>query len=193
MGYIGVALSKSGREPTSSILSEGEFRGLALACFFAEIGMIEGHDGIIVDDPVSSLDHLHIHQVAKRLTAEAKSRPQVIVFTHDLSFYYGLYFAATEARVPVQRNWIYRLGKHGFGTVSQGDGPWQVKKVNERISVLEKMIAEIPDLTDCTPEEHQSNTVSFYTRLRETWERLVEECLLKGVVLCVHRPRSAGS
>ena len=75
VGYIGVALSKAGREPTSRILSEGEFRGLALACFFAEIGSIEGHDGIIVDDPVSSLDHVHVTQVARRLVREAQASP----------------------------------------------------------------------------------------------------------------------
>ncbi len=182
VGYIGVALSKSGREPTSSILSEGEFRGLALACFFAEIGMIDRHDGIIVDDPVSSLDHLHIEQVAKRLIEEAKTRPQVIVFTHDLSFYYDLLVAASQAQIPIHCNWIYKSAANGCGTISVGDGPWQAKKVKERIAFLDRMIAEFPDSTACPPEAQQENMESFYTRLRETWERLVEECLLNGVV-----------
>ena len=41
----------------SDVLSEGEQRGLALACFLAELHEIGSDHGIIVDDPVSSLDH----------------------------------------------------------------------------------------------------------------------------------------
>ena len=182
VGYIGVALSKTGREPTSRILSEGEFRGLALACFFAEIGSIDGHDGIIVDDPVSSLDHLHLTQVAQRLVREAQARPQVIVFTHDLAFYYDLLVAASEARIPVHRNWIYTDGPNGFGKVASDDGPWQVKKVKERLPILEAMVKALPDPGACPPAEYQQGTEEFYSKLRETWERVVEECLLNDVV-----------
>jgi energy-coupling factor transporter ATP-binding protein EcfA2 len=182
VGYIGVALSKTGREPSSRILSEGEFRGLALACFFAEISSIEGHDGIIVDDPVSSLDHLHIEQVAERLIQEAKIRPQVIVFTHDLAFYYDVWVAASEAQIPVHRNWVYRDGAAGFGTIISGDGPWQVKKVRERVAILEGMVNAMPEQAQCAPDEYQKKTEDFYSKLRETWERVVEECLLNDVV-----------
>jgi hypothetical protein len=182
VGYIGVALSKTGREPTSRILSEGEFRGLALACFFAEIGSITGHDGIVVDDPVSSLDHLHVEQVAARLVAEAKVRPQVIVFTHDLAFYYDLWMAAAEAQLPVHRNWIYKDGTNGFGCIVSDDGPWQVKKTDERIKYLHAMVDGLPDQGSVPPADWQQKTEEFYTKLRETWERLVEECLLNKVV-----------
>jgi energy-coupling factor transporter ATP-binding protein EcfA2 len=182
VGYIGVALSKTGREPTSRILSEGEFRGLALACFFAEIGSIQGHDGVVVDDPVSSLDHLHVAQVATRLIQEAQVRPQVIVFTHDLAFYYDLWVAASAAQVPIHRNWIYRDGVDGFGTVISNDGPWQVKKVKDRLPFLESLITTMPDQASSTPSEYQQKTEEFYSKLRETWERLVEECLLNDVV-----------
>jgi energy-coupling factor transporter ATP-binding protein EcfA2 len=182
VGYIGVALSKTGREATSRILSEGEFRGLALACFFAEIGSIQGHDGVVVDDPVSSLDHLHVAQVARRLIQEAQVRPQVIVFTHDLGFYYDLWVAASAAQVPIHRNWIYRDGMDGFGTVISNDGPWQVKKVKDRLTFLDAMITAMPDQVSCTPSEYQQRMEEFYSKLRETWERLVEECLLNDVV-----------
>jgi energy-coupling factor transporter ATP-binding protein EcfA2 len=182
VGYIGVALSKTGREPTSRILSEGEFRGLALACFFAEIGSIAGHDGIVVDDPVSSLDHLHVEQVARRLVDEARVRPQVIVFTHDLAFYYDLWTAAAEAGIAVHRNWIHKDGTSGFGHVTSGDGPWQVKKTDERIKMLRAMVSALPDQASTPPAEWQQETEEFYSKLRETWERLVEECLLNKVV-----------
>jgi len=182
VGYMGVALNKSGRNLSSEILSEGEFRGLALACFFAEIAGIPGHDGIIVDDPVSSLDHLHISSIAERLVQEARIRSQVIVFTHDLGFYYELWSAAAEAGIPVSRNWIYSGPQSVFGTISSDDGPWQVKSVSERMTVLESMLARMRSQTNCPPDEYLKQMESFYTKLRESWERAVEECLFNKVV-----------
>ncbi|WP_074653417.1 AAA family ATPase [Terriglobus roseus] len=180
--YIGAALSKTGRDSNSRILSEGEFRGLALACFLAEVTTIPGRDGIVIDDPVSSLDHLHVEQIALRLVKEAEKRQQVIVFTHDLGFYYALWVAASEAQVPVLRNWIYRDGSKGFGKVAFDDGPWQVKKVKERYKFLEVMLQDMPDQATSFPPENLERTEAFYSKLRETWERLVEECLLNDVV-----------
>jgi energy-coupling factor transporter ATP-binding protein EcfA2 len=180
--FLGATLTKSGRESNSQILSEGEFRGLALACFFAEIASIPGRDGIVIDDPVSSLDHLHVEQIASRLVQEARNREQIIVFTHDLSFYYQLWMAAAEAQVPVHRNWIFREGSSGFGKVASNEGPWQIKKVKERIKYLDDVLKEMSDQETSFPPENQKNTESFYAKLRETWERLVEECLLNDVV-----------
>ena len=64
----------------SEILSEGEQRALALACFLAELQEIGSDHGIIVDDPVSSLDHSRMSAVAERLTEEASNGRQVVVF-----------------------------------------------------------------------------------------------------------------
>lgn len=182
VGYMGVALNKTGRNPSSEILSEGEFRGLALACFFAEIAGIPGHDGIVVDDPVSSLDHLHTTRVAKRLVKEAQNRPQVIVFTHDLAFYYELFSAAAEAGIPVDRNWISSGPKSVFGIIANDDGPWQVKSVKERMAVLDTMLTDMKSRMNCPPDEYLKLVERFYTKLRESWERAVEECLFNKVV-----------
>lgn len=180
--YIGVTLNKIANARTSNILSEGEFRALALACFFAEIAKIPNHDGIVVDDPVSSLDHRHIRQIALRLVDEAKIRPQVVVFTHDLSFYYELWMGAAEAQIPIQRNWVQHSSALGFGVVAAEDGPWQVKKTRERINVLDKMLTGIPSEDSISTEVYGRHVNDFYARLRETWERLIEERLFNGVV-----------
>jgi hypothetical protein len=181
-GYMGVALNKSGRNPSSDILSEGEFRGLALACFFAEIAGIPGNDGIVVDDPVSSLDHLHTTRVAERLVKEAQNRPQVIVFTHDIGFYYELWSAAADAGIPVHRNWIYSGPNSVFGTISSDNGPWQVKSVKERMAALDAMLTDLKGRPNLPPDEHLREVEGFYTKLRESWERAVEECLFNKVV-----------
>ncbi|MBV2184550.1 MAG: AAA family ATPase [Rhizobium sp.] len=181
VSYVGPDLSKSISAKTSNILSEGEFRALSLACFFAEIGSIDGHDGVILDDPVSSLDHKHVRQVATRILAEARHR-QVIVFTHELSFYYELWHQAIEAHVDVLRHWIVKTEEHGFGTVRNDDAPWQVKSTKDRLTALDLKLTSMASQVSKDTEAYEREVTDFFTGLRETWERLVEEMLLNGVV-----------
>lgn len=77
----------------SDVLSEGEQTVVALADFLTEVTINDHHVGVILDDPVSSMDHLHKESIAKRLVREAKIR-QVIIFTHDILFSHHL---ASEA------------------------------------------------------------------------------------------------
>ncbi|WP_347888439.1 AAA family ATPase [Nitrosomonas europaea] len=79
-----VALTRKPTAAVGQVLSEGEHRCVALAAFMAELATTENKSGIVFDDPVSSLDHMHREAVAKRLVAEAAHR-QVIVFTHEPS------------------------------------------------------------------------------------------------------------
>jgi AAA domain len=115
--FLGVGLEAVVKVKNHDILSDGEFRALALACFLTEVDSIAGHNGVIVDDPVSSLDHLRARVVAQRLVREAQVR-QVIVFTHDLVFYHELYDDAAELGVPIVCHWIRRTEEHGFGTIA---------------------------------------------------------------------------
>ena len=69
----------------SKVLSEGEQKVLALADFLAEARLSGISAPVIFDDPVSSLDHRRINEVAERIANLAQSA-QVIVFTHDLAF-----------------------------------------------------------------------------------------------------------
>lgn len=67
-------------------MSEGEHRAVALACFLSEVQQLPGKPPIVVDDPVSSLDHIRRTAIINRLIKEGKYR-QVIILTHDLAFY----------------------------------------------------------------------------------------------------------
>ena len=69
---------------TTSILSEGENRIVALAAFLADITGSGQSTPFVFDDPVSSLDQEFEERVVDRLVELAKTR-QVIVFTHRLS------------------------------------------------------------------------------------------------------------
>jgi hypothetical protein len=169
--------------PKARVLSEGEQRALSIACFFAEMGRIPGRHGIIVDDPVSSLDHQRLRKVAKRLVAEAASGRQVVIFTHHLIFYQEV-LAAAAARtpqVPAVVNLISKVDGR-LGVISENDEPWIAKKVVRRIEALRARLAAIPAHVDRNTEEYRRLAKDFYTDLRETWERLVEEVLLNGVV-----------
>lgn len=164
------------------VLSEGEQRALALACFLAEVAADKSKNGLILDDPVSSLDHLRIRRVAGRLCAEAEKGRQVIVFTHNMLFYNELIDAAGSAQVPLTRRVITKSSADGFGLVSEKDEPWIVQKVTERIARLQKRVKNFDGITDFDGDDYRRAAKDFYTDLRETWGRLVEELLLGKVV-----------
>src|SRR5207253_5189823 len=55
------------RASLQQVLSEGEQTALGLAGFFTEVHFDESRSAIILDDPVSSLDHVRRDYVANRL------------------------------------------------------------------------------------------------------------------------------
>lgn len=180
--YIGVGLEAKRKIQNKEVLSEGEFNALALACFFTEIDSIPGEGAIILDDPVSSLDHLRTRQVAKRLVDEALKGRQVILLTHDLVFYYELRMVAAEKNCPIVPHWMKHTKEKGFGTIFENEEPWQAKKVPSRLSDLESKLTHIAAIHDHDSEAYRKTVKDFYSDLRETWERLVEELLLNSVV-----------
>jgi hypothetical protein len=153
-----------------------------LACFLAETIGVPGHSGIVVDDPVSSLDHLRTERVARRLAEEARSGRQVIVFTHDLVFSYAIRAEAAATQTPIVTHWLRRGADNRPGIVAVGEDPWQLKKVPARIGTLTDNLARLARTQDRTGEDYRRSVTGFYADLRETWERLVEELLLNAVV-----------
>lgn len=181
---IGVGLETLRSVKNSAVLSEGEFRGLALAAFLAEIGGYQDQHGIIVDDPVSSLDHQHRRQVARRLVREARNGRQVVIFTHDLAFFYEVRDAAIATDPPTK--WavheVRKDSEHGPGVVHAGQVPWTVQKVSNRIDNLRKRLPKLRAVTDRKSDEYRRLVQDFRSDLRRTWERFVESELFFGVV-----------
>ncbi|MCP3686039.1 MAG: AAA family ATPase [bacterium] len=163
------------------ILSEGEQRAIAIGSFLAEVGLSGGNGGIVFDDPVSSLDHRRREQVARRLVAEAAHR-QVIVFTHEIYFLCLLAEEAKLSGVPITTQSLIRQ-KEGFG-IAEPDLPFEGKSATKRIGALKAQQQSITKLhRDGDEEEYRRQTVDAYNRLRMTWERAVEEVLLREVVM----------
>ncbi len=181
---VEVALSAQQRITNNSeVLSEGEQRGLALACFLAELNEIGRDHGIIVDDPVSSLDHSRMEAVARRLAEEAAKGRQVIVFTHNILFHYMLSTEARRAGIACHEEWMTNLGNDRFGIIDAGQKPWHMKPVVERLTEIDRARKELVDSGyDRNDERFRGGVTDLYTKMRMTWERVVEEILFNRVV-----------
>lgn len=182
--FFEVQLATDKKAKKSRVLSEGEQRALSLACFLAESHVAEKRSGIILDDPVTSLDHGRVRRVARRLVDEAGKGRQIVIFTHNLVFYHELMLACIDRTQPVPAlSCLIQQGRNGeFGFVSVGDEPWVARKVKDRVASLKSMIDAIPDELAVGSEEYRRYCTSYYAALRETWERAVEEIVLNDVV-----------
>lgn len=178
---VSVALETHWPVRNREVLSEGELRALALACFLAEAGRIPERPPLVLDDPVSSLDHQRVERVAQRLVAEARKGRQIIIFTHNLVFFHELWMQASEAQVPTATHWL-TLSMGAPGYVNASEQPWEVQDVKTRLNELERRLAAAKRIADHASDEYRASVTHFYTGLRETWERLVEEQLLANVV-----------
>ena len=158
-------------------LSEGEHRCVALASFFTDPATTENKSGIVFDDPVSSLDHMHREAVAKRLVAEAAHR-QVIVFTHDLAFLFELNSAADDAQPKpmVAISSISRgTDKAGF---CRSEPPFKARRVSDITTSLRNQLAgERYHFEQGSQDEWRKTVKSIATTLRDTWEIAVEEAV----------------
>jgi len=65
------------------VLSEGEQKAIALAEFLTELQLDKSKAPVVLDDPVTSLDHKIVNEVALRLVKLSTKR-QVVVFTHSI-------------------------------------------------------------------------------------------------------------
>lgn len=172
-----VALARKPTAAVGQVLSEGEHRCVALAAFMAELATTEKKSGIVFDDPVSSLDHMHREAVAKRLVAEAAHR-QVIVFTHDLAFLFELNRAADDAqpKPPVAISSISRgTDKAGF---CRSEPPFKARRVSDvTTSLSNQLAAERYHFEQGNHDEWRKSVKSIAGTLRDAWEIAVEEAV----------------
>lgn len=162
-----------------SILSEGEQKIASLAGLLAELKTAGHSNGIILDDPVSSLDHQYRARIAKRLVEEAKQR-QIVIFTHDIAFLFDLEHYAKELNVPTHLQNIRKEGtKPG---IIFNDNPWHAQNVKARLNTLKEDLTKLKS-AQLDGEAYNGRAGSIYGRIRETWERVTEEILFNEVVM----------
>lgn len=162
------------------VLSEGERRAVALATFLAELDTRDDRSAIVLDDPVSSLDHGRRRVVAKRLAECARDR-QVIVFTHDLVFLHMLHAEAQTCAINLTNREIR----------CRGPITGQVRDRAPAMAMsTAKLVSELNTYHQQAAAHYRRGDLDAYEReltyaygiLREAWERAVEDILLNQTV-----------
>lgn len=166
-------------EPVGKILSEGEHRCVALAAFLAELSTLETSSGIVFDDPVSSLDHIHRDRVAERLATESLKR-QVVIFTHDIAFLVLLEETCRETRDRAAIPIAYRVVSRGADAAGfcNTEPPANVLPVDKVVKQMRKHLANVKIHHERGDQANWRREVgSFEKELREAWERAVEDAV----------------
>lgn len=173
VSYFQVALVEKPDEPVGEIFSEGEHRCVALAAFLAELVTSKRYSGIVFDDPMSSLDHIHRRAVATRLVEEAAHR-QVIVFTHDLAFLYELRREAEAKNCPLAYQTVRRLPDRP-GYVA-GELPDKAKSGLQLTNALRSELkSEKPHYDGWNDTKRTTFAKGVIAQLREAWEQGVAD------------------
>lgn len=164
----------SGKHKPSKVLSEGEQKVIAMADFLAEARLAGITAPVIFDDPVSSLDHRRINEVAQRITSLAETT-QVIVFTHDIFFATTLLTLMEKSK---RCSYFHITDEEGKGQITRATGPrW------DTLSNLKKNINE----TIQTAKTQQGDARAALVRTGYDWIRawcevFTETELLQGVI-----------
>lgn len=165
------------------VFSEGERTALGLAAFFTEANLDGSKSALVLDDPVTSLDHIRRGLVAARLAAFAETR-QVAVFTHDVSFVADLKREATQRGVPVGERTVTRArGGERKPGLCLPTHPWKAKDVQERLGELRADLARIRrDSPTWDDDAYETAVAAWAGNLSETWERIFSQEIVGQVV-----------
>jgi len=165
------------------VFSEGERTALGLAAYFTEAQLDASKSALILDDSVSSLDHVRRGLVASRLAAIAESR-QVVVFTHDVAFVADLKREANGRGVPVAERSVTRRrgGEHKPGECHTNH-PWKAKDVSARLGDLRGELARIKRDSAGWDDKTYDDAVAVWAgNLSETWERIFSQEIVGAIL-----------
>jgi energy-coupling factor transporter ATP-binding protein EcfA2 len=165
------------------VFSEGERTALGLAAFFTEAHLDGSNSALILDDPVTSLDHIRRDLVATRLAALAENR-QVILFTHDVAFVADLKREAAAKGVSVSERSVTRsrAEERKPGACSTKH-PWKAKDVPGRLNELRQELGRIRREATTWDEKQYDDTVAVWAgNLSETWERIFSQEIVGPVL-----------
>lgn len=159
-------------KPVSQVLSEGEQTALGLAGYFTEAHFDGSKSAMVLDDPVTSLDHVRRSHVATRLAQFSKDR-QVVIFTHDITFVGDLSKAAGAEDVSLTERCVQRRGD-GVPGLCVEQYPWKARDVSKRLQDLDQQLAVIKrERTGWGQDQYESAVADWAGKLSETWERMI--------------------
>lgn len=169
-----ITLIRNPAAKVARLFSEGEHRCVALAAFLAELATAHNRSGVILDDPVSSLDHVYRGAVVRRLVKEAHQGRQVIVFTHDIAFLMELDEASRSAGLTPRYASINRSDER-CGICIEG-APHKAQPVQELLRKADERIQSAEPAYKLGQAEKWSDAVKLITScLRDAWELALEK------------------
>lgn len=155
---------------------------MGLAGFFTEAHFDQSRSTLVLDDPVTSLDHERRGRVAERLVDLAKER-QVIVFTHDATFAAEIKRCAGEEGIEFTTRTIERGRPDQQPGACRDDHPWAVKDAPTRLGWLKQDLARIKkNATDWDGETYDREVAMWAGYLSETWERFISQNVADALV-----------
>jgi hypothetical protein len=160
----------------TDILSEGEQKAIALAEFLTELQLDNIKAPVIFDDPVNSLDHNIIDDVAKRLIKLSNER-QVVIFTHSVLLFNSFLFFSKQ---PSYKSLKYKFynSKNNFNETGL------ITEAEEEINKVTSYISKINAIISNTPKDRDESDISEdgYGYLRSAIELCVESEIFHGTV-----------
>ncbi|EST13706.1 AAA family ATPase [Sporolactobacillus laevolacticus] len=146
------------REITLDVISEGERNVLAFCYFYCSLLGTEKEikndiAGIIIDDPISSLDNKNSTLITAMLEHILKSNAQVFILTHSWKDYLNIIYSKQEE-------------EYGFYECFKENYRSSIRRIKKSVSVYKKLYQEIyqiqkKNFDDIKPEEflHLPNTM----------------------------------
>lgn len=167
----------TGDHNPSAVFSEGEQKVLAMADFLAEARLSGVTAPVVFDDPVSSLDHRRVSEVAERVVALSE-KAQVIVFTHNIFFTTKLLQIIDDAGLTCA--YFQVSDENGKGFIVRGSHPrWDsYSKISKRIN---SVVQEAKSSKDSN--ERDELVQRGYSLIRSWCEVFVETEVFAGVTL----------
>ena len=160
----------------ADILSEGEQKSIALAEFLTELQLDNIKAPVIFDDPVNSLDHKIIDDVARRLIKLSSER-QVVIFTHSVLLFNSFLYFNNQ---PSFKN----LNCKFYNSKNEYDETGLITDAEEEINKVKGFISKINTIINNTPKERPESEVAGdgYGYLRSAIELLVEHEIFHGTI-----------
>jgi ABC-type Mn2+/Zn2+ transport system ATPase subunit len=178
-GQSKIVQSISDRYKLNEILSEGEQKAIALAEFLTELQFDKRKSPAVFDDPVTSLDHKIIEEVARRLLKLSRER-QVVIFTHSILLLNSIRQLSSTPLYSGINLIMYEVQKDekNTGYLQQIRSPKE-----ESFSNIKKEINNLFNLPAKEREEQRDRLAAKgYGSLRSAIEVLVEMHMLCGTV-----------
>jgi len=160
----------------TDILSEGEQKAIALAEFLTELQLDNKNAPIIFDDPVNSLDHKIISEVARRMIKLSKDR-QVIIFTHSVLLFNDFLYSYKQPPNKGMHVKFYNL-RNEFGETGV------VSEAVEEINSVKVYVKKINVLINEKLQGRSESDIASegYGYLRSAIELFVEHEIFQGTV-----------